>query len=265
MSPVHEPELLPGLPATSDFALFALKEEFRRVRMPDEDNLSKADSLVIFVGMTMWIVPAWLYRFSLKSTAWVWWPLAFIVAPPKLAKTPAWQYRAMVGTLLGWMAIIAASYSDAIFVFSNFLARIWREGFPSNPLLTPLGYLFMLDWSGSFWPLFSIVGPTISIVTLFWLNRAFSKYETATKHGYAELQREAERTFPIVERVQRVQFVLFVVYCLLVVIQAALYVNTQRCWVVVPLNVQSWSDRLFGDKSPHQSCNIKTSAVAVGG
>jgi hypothetical protein len=200
--------------------------------------------------MIIWFLPGWLYRVTLKSTVWVWWPLAFIANSPKLARTPAWQYKAMVGTLISWITISIASYTDAVFFITKFVSQISREGLPDNPFLTPLGYLFVLDWSGKFWPIFSVLGPTLSIVTLVWINRTFAKYQTAATHKYEELQREAERTFPVIERVQRVQFMLLILYCLLVVGQLALYFNSQKCWVSIAPNVQSWSDWFFGDKSP---------------
>jgi hypothetical protein len=76
--------------------------------------------------------------------------------------------------------------------------------------LTALGYLFVLKWPQHCWPLFVAIGPTLSIVTLLWLNRTFTKYKTAKEHKYEELQQEAERTFSIIERAQRIQFVLLV-------------------------------------------------------
>jgi hypothetical protein len=203
----------------------------------------------------IWFLPGWLYRVTLKSTVWVWWPLAFVANTPKLAKTPAWQYKAMVGTLIGWIAISLASYTDTVFFLTSVILRLWHEGLPENPVLTPLYYLFVLDWSGKFWPLFSIAGPSLSIVTLVWLNRTFAMYQTAKEHNYDDLQREAEQTFPIIERIQRVKYVLFIVYCLLIVGQAGLYFNSQKCWVSIAPNVQSWSDWFFGDKSPHQKCD----------
>jgi hypothetical protein len=224
-SPAQLPELVPGLPETSELTLTGM------VKLIDE-NLRSANWLrAIWIAgpiivTILCFVPAWLYRITLKSTVWVWWPLAFIGNTPKLANTPAWQYKAMVGTLIGWAAIISASYTDAIFLLMKFISRAWREGLPENPFLTSLRYFFALNWSGQFWPIFSIVGPTLSIVTLVWLNRTFAKYQTATEHKYEELQQEAELTFPVIERVQRVQYVLFILYCLLVVGQAALYLNS---------------------------------------
>ncbi|MEA2895184.1 MAG: hypothetical protein QOJ84_799 [Bradyrhizobium sp.] len=248
--PFQPPELIPGL----DGAESRFTPQSFWAQIYKRNTLSGyAISAVLLIA---WFGPGMVYRFTLKSTFWVWWPLAFIVSSPKLSKTPAWQYKAMVGTLIGWVAISLASYADAVFLLNKFVSQIWHKGFPDNPFLTPLGYFFVLDWSGKFWPIFLIVGPTLSIVTLVWLNRTFAKYKIAEKNNYENLKREAERTFPIIERVQRVQFVLFIIYCLLVVGQAALYFNSQKCWIVIRPNVQSWSDWFFSDKSPHPKCDL---------
>lgn len=89
------------------------------------------------------------------------------------------------------------------------------------------------------------MGPTLSLGSLVWLHRNFDKYKTAKQYNYEELRREAERTFPTIERVQRVQLVLLIFYGILVLAQAALYFNSQQCWIQIPPNVQSWSDFLL--------------------
>jgi hypothetical protein len=88
-----------------------------------------------------------------------------------------------------------------------------------------------------------------------WFNRTVLRSRTADDRG--EMERQYERlkgdalfTFAVIERFQRFQRILAVVYCLLIAGQAALYFNSRKCWVSVPAGVQTWSDHLFGEKSP---------------
>lgn len=255
MGPLQRPELIPGLlEGESRFATRSFWAEFRK-----QDTL--VGYAISFVLLAIWFGPGWIYRFALKSTLWVWWPLAFIADSPKLAKTPEWQHRAMFGTLIGWIAICTASYTEVFFSITKFASHALREGIPDNPFLTSLGYLFVLNWSVKFWPFFVVAGPTLCLITLLWLDRTFKKYKTAKQYNYEALQREAERTFPVIERMQRVQLLLMVLYCVLVVGQAGLYLNSQNCWVSIQPNVQSWSDWLFGDKSPRSQCGLPPSAL----
>jgi hypothetical protein len=248
--PFQPPELIPGLnEGESRFTIQGFWSEFCK----QKTLLGFVISLVLLI---VWFGPGWVYRFTLKSTFWVWWPLAFIADSPKLANTPAWQYKVMVRGFLAWIAIAMASYTEAAFLLTNFVSTFWHKGI-QNPFLTPLGSLIVLDWSGKFWPIFAIVGPTLSLGALCWLQRNFAKYETARQYNYEDLKREAERTFPLIERVQRLQRVLFILYCILVIAQAALYFNSQKCWIQIAPNVQSWSDWFFGAKSPHLDCDFR--------
>ena len=199
------------------------------------------------------VFPGWLYRITLKSTVWLWWPLPIIANPPKLAMTPAWQYNAMFRTLFLWIAIITASYTNAVVLFTGFVSQIWGEGPPEDLFPTSVLYFLTLDRSGHFRPVLFIMGPTLSVVTLIWLHHTFAKYKIAREYEYEGLQREAERTFPVIERVQRMQSVLLIFYCLLLVGQMAIYFNSQECWTPIVPSVQSWSDWLFGAKSAQWS------------
>lgn len=102
----HLPELLPGAAAISPaFTVQGLLENFKSVGVRDR-----------WIGLLfalMWYPPALMWRWSLKATLWLWWPLALLLRPDKNtdnigkirkeAVTQIW----VSGWLL-WLAIITA-------------------------------------------------------------------------------------------------------------------------------------------------------------
>lgn len=56
--------------------------------------------------------PAWLWRVSIKSTAWLWWPLAFLGKPTVAAARPDLYRRLVIATLWGKATIAFAVLSD---------------------------------------------------------------------------------------------------------------------------------------------------------
>ncbi len=93
---MYLPELLPG--ATNIDKSFSLRHITE----------SEFGALGIF-----WYIPAVMWRWSLKATLWLWFPLAFLLRPDKAtdnvgkvrkeAVTQIW-----VSDLLSWVAIITA-------------------------------------------------------------------------------------------------------------------------------------------------------------
>ena len=121
--------------------------------------------------------------------------------------------------------------------------------------MTVFGYAFAIDWSRRSWQLFAVIGSVLSIAILFWIDWTYRKMQVAEARGNAALREEAERMFPWIERVVRARTMLFIVYCLLVLCQATLYLNTRQCWFVPAANVQAWADWLYGEKSPQALCS----------
>ena len=83
-SPLQMPELVSGL-ADNELE-FTLTIQLQRMR----EIPSKVYAYLVFLpAIALWFGTAWCYRFILKSTAWFWWPMAFLGGEARLAKTPA--------------------------------------------------------------------------------------------------------------------------------------------------------------------------------
>ena len=76
---MHSPELLPGSKKiNSFFSVSGIMNEF--------NSKTKNSKYYIFVAI-IWYVPAIIWRWALKSTLWIWWPLAFLLHPPFYEKS----------------------------------------------------------------------------------------------------------------------------------------------------------------------------------
>lgn len=70
------PELLPGIECNSELSHFTVREIARL-----DENARGAERVfylsIEFLAYVILFLPVWLYRLSLKSTCWFWWPLVF--------------------------------------------------------------------------------------------------------------------------------------------------------------------------------------------
>lgn len=73
---IHLPELLPG--AASVSSLLTVRGWLEQV-----NSVSDKDSWIGGLIVLVWYPPALLWRWSLKATLWLWWPLALLLRPDK--------------------------------------------------------------------------------------------------------------------------------------------------------------------------------------
>lgn len=74
---LHPPELLPQAGRIN--YIFTVRGNWRNVTQKPSDAWGKIFSLTFLLA---WYLPALVYRWSLKSSAWLWWPLAWALSSP---------------------------------------------------------------------------------------------------------------------------------------------------------------------------------------
>src|SRR5258708_38040067 len=111
--------------------------------------------------MLLWFLPAWVYRFTLKSTAWFWWPLVFLGGDLRRAKDPDEFHRTTIGSLYAKVNIGLAIITIIAFLWVNFV--LTGAVLKDNPLLTVVGYFFLVDWSLRSWQILAIALSALSI------------------------------------------------------------------------------------------------------
>jgi hypothetical protein len=254
-SPIQEPELVPGLTSIT------LRDEIRNgiveVRSgPLGQRLYGGAALVLEV--ILWFLPAWFYRISLKSTAWLWWPLAFLGAPPKLSKNPDWFYRQLFITK--WARTIRPlSYlSIAAFVGVSLWRTFNSSHLPDNPFLSVIGYAFAIEWTTAPWQLLGLFGSLLSLAIVYLVDWNFEKYRIAVETRDAALAEDAQWHFRWIEYVSRLRTLLFVAYCVLVGFHAFLILNARSCWITPTAGMQSWSVLFYQEQAPKLACTKST-------
>lgn len=141
----------------------------------------------------------------------------------------------------------------ANFVFVNFL--ITGAIFKQNPLLIPLGYFLVVDWTLRSWQVLILILAGLSLAIVFLVNNVGGKFDIATKLNDQRMLGSAERDFGLIERLVRARLVLSVILWLLIGMQAIFYFNSSRCWFSVPPSVDGWVDWLYGKSIPRSNCN----------
>ncbi len=140
-----------------------------------------------------------------------------------------------------------------LFLASN---RFLTEAFlRENPLLTPLGILFVVDWKTPPWQALSVVSAGLTVGAVFLLDWINIEYEEGVKQSDAGLVAAAERKLRFVVWLTRLRFVLVVVFQLVVGGQALLYFNSRSYWFPVPASVTMRAAWLYGDRMPEPQCH----------
>src|SRR5258708_30731135 len=122
--------------------------------------------------MAIWLLivflPAWLYRLTIKSTSWFWWPLVFLGGDLKRVQNPALFHWKVAGSLWAKTSIALAVLSLVAFVAANLVFD--GTVFERNPLLTPVGYLLLIDWRLRPWQVSALLASVLSILIVFLVN-----------------------------------------------------------------------------------------------
>jgi hypothetical protein len=283
-SPSQVTELVPGLGMTSLLTfsgfprIFALTQQInanwfeatlRRIRGDRVSKLIAAERRIIrrtnhAIHKTMYIIsalfvfaPAWAYRFTIKSTIWFWWPLAFIGGDLRLAGKPDLMRWNLTGSLWAKTSILIACLSLLAFIWTN--AFLDGTIFEKNPLITPIGYFLLLDWRLQPWQICAILASAMSVVLVFWMNHIAGRFRIAKETGDTAMHATAMIELGWMERFARLRFVFVLSFWFLVAAHALLFLNSQKCAVQLYDNVQRLAQTVYGNRTPKSTCIGTTS------
>ena len=260
-SPAQIPELVPGLNDTNSPYSFL---GFRRVMIPDGTSWSIrwVTEVIYLVWAVILFAPAWLYRLSIKSTAWFWWPLAFLGADLGPRKNPKLVRFRITGSLWARTTILVSCLSLLAFISGS----LFLDGtiFKTNPLLTPLGYLLIIDWEPRLWQLSAISASALSLTLVFLVNSASGEYEIARDSGTRADIEAAERKFYSLERLARFRLLVVISFWLLVGGQALLFLNGKYCWLKVSPSIERFAQTIYGSHFPENGCNWQGNSAQIG-
>ncbi len=211
----HAPELVPGLAAHDDNALFSLPGIVEEIR--DGDWF---DRLVFSLFLPIWFLPGLLYRWSLKSTCWLYLPLIYLGGGLGRPHTPkekrdlvARLYRSRLEGSRRWLAIgvlasalittalnhpaLQGPIRDALSEFPPLL-RSFLWGFDRlTEQASNLAYLWAFDFNGwnlAPWQWLNLLGAALTALLFFYSDRVNRAWTLAKEQDAAAAPEAAHIT-----------------------------------------------------------------------
>jgi hypothetical protein len=254
-SPLHTPELVPGLGEGTSFTVKDWLRNFQEAHA----SLDATDVLVSYTIVPLivmvWFLPAWLYRITLKSTVWFWWPLTFLGSPLQRAQDPNLFRRLELNSLRGQAGIVLSLAAIIWFITDNFVMT--GTVFHPNPFVSLVGYLFLVNWNGPVWQYVTLSVPILTIVIVLSLNEAGIIHNYGITEHKPELIARASRRFSWIERLTRLRLLLTICFWLLAGGQMLLAFNAKQCWFTPPAKVQMYAVWLYGTVHAPPPCSAQ--------
>ena len=169
----HPAELMPGYRDTELLTSDGLFEHI----------LSGDNRLVDFTLYCVFFIPAYFYRLSIKSTCWLYWPLAYIANDAKGETRPAVLFDKRCATPLAWFSFIVSGVSIIVFVVTNIHFTTFWPAMKVAFQLAEMEFLFDVDWgSQKPWVYFNLTSAVITFCLFLWAGQM----RVELKHGDPE-------------------------------------------------------------------------------
>ncbi len=182
---LQPPELLPGLPDDHEFRV-----EYILGHVHEGPVFSKILSLI---ALPILYLPALLYRYSLKSTVWLYLPLIYIThLPARLRNAEGRQIwvRYVGRTLLDRVRFALALFALAVAIVAAIDWPAWavlvRAGGAMEVPVTALSFFLVLDWGALRpWHWFSLPAAALTLILFFWFDDLRKRAEAGEVLDYA--------------------------------------------------------------------------------
>lgn len=172
----HPPELVPGYKGDSDFNFEVLYKRVKSNPNWDEDRVFSA------VQMFLSFLPAYLYRLSIKSTFWLYWPLAYIADDGRSKTRPAVFLDRQSATPFAWMSALLAASTVFGFFVTNTVTHLSAllPAFLVSFKVGAIEFLLRLDLGAQKpWLWLSLLSAGITLVLFVWAGQMRPEF----KHG----------------------------------------------------------------------------------
>jgi TIR domain len=163
MTPLQQPELLPGLPSSHDLRFNVFLRDMLS-EITSSDFTDRLISVTTAIPAAIIFVPAWAYRFILKSTLWFWWILFVVGGAPRLdggieglradAYRKAWP----------WVGIATSLLSLAAFSVNWLAMPLAQNVFVGPKLPMAVALLVLVKWKAI--PIVTYIA-IVSVLTTF--------------------------------------------------------------------------------------------------
>jgi hypothetical protein len=172
---LYPPELIPGYTRSDFFTISYFTE-----RIKQSENI--IEQFICSGALVILYAPAYLYRLSIKSTCWFYFPLVYIMRAPWYAAKPA-----LLGDILWrdpreWWRRFLALLTVCGVVASNLTSLTGiRHSLPAV-VVSPLEYVFLIDLAAvKPWQWFNLASAAITIVIFAYIGQFRIIIHHATK------------------------------------------------------------------------------------
>ena len=262
-APNQIPELMPGVPADkTEFSFRRYLEGLRRGDTPGK--------IISLIATPILFLPGWLYRISLKSTAWLWLPVialgSYIVTTPRGLRLNPEQFERHVlakkwTRVLRWKGIVSA----ALFLGTS-AWLLWQESGGVVPREPAAVIIVRVVWSsliGVPWQVAALLSTAFGLAAFFIVDSARVNREARRDDGTRD---QASTQHYLGSIAFRIGGLCSMLYVLGLIGWAGLKLNQERCfWHPVPAEVQEWVERIYGTYSPAPpaDCPSRVRAAAL--
>ena len=207
-------------------------------------------SLKYWIFFVIILVPPFFYRWSIRSTFWISWSLAYVNSDPELSQHPQYLHDKLRVSTLEHLSRIIAIVSLVIFFVplllsasSNSAADILR-----SIAVSPLGLLFIIDFRDLVLvQVINVIGAVVTLAIWFSLNDFEAKIKHANDH--VSIAAKMKWHARLIEIGLRLRNVTSVVFYFLFLVYAVLWLHPE---VIdhLPRLVTWILARLYGHKMP---------------
>ena len=240
MAPFQQPELLPGLPADHNFQFRSyLSDAFKNLKNPEP--VDKVTSFVMYAFAPLLFLPAWAYRFILKSTLWFWWILLFVGGEPDLRGGIKGMRARAYKSWLAWAGIAAAAFVLVGLFAGQFIVPLTNNKMSVAPVPTALVVLLAFDWQSL--PLtqaLTYLSALLTVGYVLWVQKLWSEAEVAEfRDDVATQLRPAAHLRNLRNGVGMLSLAMLILYC-------ALFFLAQRHWLPISHWAAGWLRFVYG-------------------
>jgi hypothetical protein len=145
MAPLQQPELLPGLPKDHELRL-SVRLNWARNAVGRSEFGHKVFAVATLIFAPIVFVPAWAYRFILKSTLWFWWILLIVAGAPRISGGIEGLRADAYRKATAWVGITTTIFAVVGFGF-GWLFKPWVEHLADHAKLpAAVALLVLVDW-----------------------------------------------------------------------------------------------------------------------
>lgn len=174
----HPPEILPGLDASHKFSFLTIRGE----AFSKQYIFNRITYIIILI---IWFPPALLYRWSLKSTCWLYWPLVYLSTKPRWNTTGKTDAEIFLKTLHTSRMETLRRWTASAVLVSALVSSVSGHW---NMLGQPFAHMLILVHWVRFdltamapWQWCALLGAIITVTLFFFSDRVKIAWETIQK------------------------------------------------------------------------------------